>query len=115
METGPRAGFEYLTCLLPSPTVRPLFMNVLICDPVSPKGVALLQQRPEFKVTVLEKRLPEVELLPLVADVLAMVVRSETKVTKKVIEAAPNFVWWAAPESGWTTSMSRPPRSVASW
>src|SRR5207244_9074863 len=65
------------------------FMNVLICDPVSPKGIALLQQRSEFKVTVLEKRLSEAELLPLVRDAAAMVVRSETKVTRKVIEAAP--------------------------
>src|SRR5436309_1656432 len=63
-------------------------MNVLICDPVSPKGIALLQQRSEFKVTVLEKRLSEAELLPLVRDAAAMVVRSETKVTRKVIEAA---------------------------
>ena len=29
-------------------------MNVLICDPISPKGIALLQQQTEFKVTVLE-------------------------------------------------------------
>jgi D-3-phosphoglycerate dehydrogenase len=63
-------------------------MNVLVCDPISPKGVALLQQRPEIKVKVLEKRLSEAELLPIVADVDAMVVRSETKVTRKVIEAA---------------------------
>src|SRR5256885_581257 len=66
-------------------------MNVLICDPISPKGIALLQQRPEFKVTVQEKRLPEGELLLLMGDVAAMVVRSETKVTKKVIEAAPKL------------------------
>jgi D-3-phosphoglycerate dehydrogenase / 2-oxoglutarate reductase len=64
-------------------------MKVLICDPVSPKGIALLQQRPEFKVTVLQKRLSEPELLPLVADAVAMVVRSETKVTRKIVEAAP--------------------------
>src|SRR2546425_3614644 len=63
-------------------------MNVLICDPVSPKGIALLQQRSEFKVTVLEKRLAEAELLTLVRDAVAMVVRSETKVTRKVIETA---------------------------
>src|SRR5256712_3904018 len=63
-------------------------MNVLICDPVSPKGIALLQQRSEFKVTVLEKRLSEAELLPLVRDAVALVVRSETKVTRKVIDAA---------------------------
>ena len=66
-------------------------MNVMICDPISPKGIALLQQQPEFKVTVLEKRLAEAELLPLVGEVAAMVVRSETKVTKRVIEAAPEL------------------------
>src|SRR6266513_1141221 len=63
-------------------------MNVMICDPISPKGIALLQQQPEFKVTVLNKRLSEAELIPLVRDAAAMVVRSETKVTRKVIEAA---------------------------
>lgn len=66
-------------------------MKVLVCDPISPKGIALLQQRPEFQVTVLPKRLKEEELLPLVSDVVAMIVRSETKVTKKVIEAAPKL------------------------
>ena len=66
-------------------------MNVMICDPISPKGIALLQQQPEFKVTVLEKRLAEAELLPLVGEVAAMVVRSETKVTKRIIEAAPEL------------------------
>jgi len=63
-------------------------MKILVCDPVSPKGIALLQQRPEFEVVVLPKRLSEAELLPVVKDVSAMVVRSETKVSAKVIEAA---------------------------
>src|SRR5205809_4881517 len=66
-------------------------MKVLVCDPISPKGIALLQQRPEFEVVVLPKPLPEAELLPVVKDVVAMVVRSETKVTRKVIEAAPRL------------------------
>ncbi|HEX4265897.1 MAG TPA: phosphoglycerate dehydrogenase [Verrucomicrobiae bacterium] len=66
-------------------------MKVLVCDPISPKGITLLQQRPEFQVTVLPKRLSEAELLPLVSDVVAMIVRSETKVTKKIIEAAPKL------------------------
>src|SRR6266850_6734640 len=66
-------------------------MKILVCDPVSPKGIALLQQRSEFQVVVLPKRLAEAELLPLVADVTAMLVRSETKVTNKVIEAAPSL------------------------
>ncbi|MGA3164215.1 MAG: phosphoglycerate dehydrogenase [Verrucomicrobiota bacterium] len=63
-------------------------MKIVICDPVSPKGIALLQQRPEFQVVVLPKRLTEAELLPVVADATALVVRSETKVTRKVIEEA---------------------------
>ena len=66
-------------------------MKILVCDPVSPKGIALLQQRPEFEVVVLPKRLAEADLLPAVADVVALVVRSETKVTRKVIEAAPRL------------------------
>ena len=63
-------------------------MKIIICDPISPKGIALLQQRPEFNVVVLPKPLPEAELIPLVADAVALVVRSETKVKAKVIEAA---------------------------
>jgi D-3-phosphoglycerate dehydrogenase len=63
-------------------------MRIIVCDPISPKGIALLQQRPEFNVTVLPKPPTEAELLPLVADATALVVRSETKITKKVIEAA---------------------------
>jgi D-3-phosphoglycerate dehydrogenase len=62
-----------------------------VCDPISPKGIALLRQRPEFQVQVLDKRLPEAELVPVVVDTEAMVVRSETKVTRKVIEGAPRL------------------------
>jgi len=51
-------------------------MKIIICDPISPKGIALLQQRPEFNVVVLPKRLSEAELLPIVADATALVVRS---------------------------------------
>lgn len=40
---------------------------------------------------VLEKRLPESELIAIIGDVEAMVVRSETKVTRKVIESAPKL------------------------
>ena len=63
-------------------------MKVLICDPISTRGIELFRQRPEFQVTVLEKRLAEADLLPVVAEVDAIVVRSETKITKKVLEAA---------------------------
>ncbi len=63
-------------------------MNVLVCDPISPRGIAYFQARPEFTVTVLPKRLTEAELLPVLAEADALVVRSETKVSKKVLEAA---------------------------
>jgi D-3-phosphoglycerate dehydrogenase len=66
-------------------------MKVIVCDPISSKGIALLQQRPEFEVVVLPKRLTEAELLPVVADAIALIVRSETKVTGKVIQAAPKL------------------------
>ena len=66
-------------------------MKIVVCDPISPKGIALLQARPEFEVVVLPKRLAEPELLPVVTDAAALLVRSETKVTRKVIEAAPKL------------------------
>jgi len=66
-------------------------MNVLICDPISLKGIEFFQKRPEFNVTVLDKRLEEKELLKIVGDTHAMVGRSETKVTRKVMEAAPHL------------------------
>jgi len=66
-------------------------MKIVVCDPISPKGIALLQQRPEFQVVVLPKRLPEAELISIVADAVALVVRSETKVTAKIIAAAPKL------------------------
>src|ERR1044071_1317160 len=66
-------------------------MKILVCDPVSPKGIALLQQRPEFEVVVLQKRLSEAELLLVVKDAMALLVRSETKVTRKIIEGAPQL------------------------
>ncbi len=66
-------------------------MHVLVCDPISPRGIEFFHARPEFKVTVLPKRLSESELIPLLTDVEAMVVRSETKVTRKLMEGAPNL------------------------
>ncbi|HNQ88860.1 MAG TPA: phosphoglycerate dehydrogenase [Verrucomicrobiota bacterium] len=66
-------------------------MKILVCDPVSAKGVALLQRQPEFDVEVLEKRLPEAELVPRLPGVAALVVRSETKVTRTVIDNAPQL------------------------
>ena len=63
-------------------------MKIIVCDPISTKGIELLKQRPEFNVVVLDKTATEDELCALVGDATALLVRSETKVTKKVIEAA---------------------------
>jgi hypothetical protein len=41
------------------PRVPAYFMKIVVCDPVSPKGIALLQQRKEFEVDVIGKKLPE--------------------------------------------------------
>ncbi len=66
-------------------------MNVLICDPISSKGIDYFRRQGQLKVTVLEQRLSEAALLSLVPEVEAMVVRSETKITRKVMEAAPRL------------------------
>jgi len=66
-------------------------MKILVCDPVSPKGVELLKRRPEFEVVVLERKHSEEELIPLVKDAACILVRSETKITKKIIESAPKL------------------------
>ena len=64
-------------------------MKVLICDPISAKGIEYFQKQSELEVVVLEKRPSEDELISMAGDVSAYVVRSETKITAKVIEHSP--------------------------
>lgn len=64
-------------------------MKVIVCDPISPKGIELLKACTALDVVVLPKPPKEDELLTLVKDAVALAVRSETKVTRKVLEAAP--------------------------
>ncbi|HMO66305.1 MAG TPA: phosphoglycerate dehydrogenase, partial [Verrucomicrobiota bacterium] len=66
-------------------------MKIVVCDPISPQGIAFLQQRPEFEVEVIGRKLPEAELIPHVRDAAALLVRSETKVTRTLMEAAPQL------------------------
>ena len=66
-------------------------MKVMICDPISAKGIEQFQQQTDLETVVLSDRLGEDELLPLVGDVAAMVVRSETKITESIMVAAPNL------------------------
>ena len=61
--------------------------KVLVADAISPKGVELLQTSGKLFVDV-NTGLKEAELLDLIVDYAAIVVRSQTKVTAKVIDAA---------------------------
>ncbi len=62
-------------------------MKILISDPISERGVELLQSNPAFQV---DKNigLKEDQLCEIIGEYDALVVRSQTKVTKKVIDAA---------------------------
>ncbi len=66
-------------------------MKVLVCDPISQSGIDYLKQQDGLETIVLDHRHTEEKLLPLVEDASAMAVRSETKVTKAILEAAPDM------------------------
>ena len=59
-------------------------MKVLVCDPVAEEGLKLLQAKHETDVNLGLK--PD-ELVKIIGEYDALVVRSETKVTKPVLEA----------------------------
>jgi len=62
---------------------------VLVADPVADDGIALLRTAADVEVA---NKLSEADLIARVADIDALVVRSETKVTARVIEAAPRLL-----------------------
>src|SRR5580693_1053001 len=61
--------------------------KVLVADSISPKGVELLENGGQLLVTV-KTGLKENDLLAIAAEYSAIVVRSQTKITAKVIDAA---------------------------
>ena len=63
-------------------------MKVLAADGISPKGIELLKK--EFEVVVKDK-LPASELLEIIPEFDAIMVRSASKVTKEVIDRAKNL------------------------
>ena len=63
--------------------------RILVADGVSPKGIALLADNPQFEVEIGNaKGIPEDELIAKINDFDALVVRSQTKIKAKVLEAA---------------------------
>ena len=62
-------------------------MKILVADRISPVGVDYLRKQDDFEVTEAYGSSPE-EILGLAEDVSAIIVRSETKVTAEVLDAA---------------------------
>jgi len=65
--------------------------KVLVADKISPSGVALLRAQPGYEVVEAYGSSPE-RLLSLVGDVHAILVRSESQITREVLAAAPRLV-----------------------
>ena len=62
-------------------------MKLLVCDRISPRGLALLEDRDGFEVAY-RPGLSGDELLDEIGDAVALIVRSRTAVTREVIAAA---------------------------
>lgn len=67
--------------------------KVLIADPLSPAGVEILQRNERIEVTVHPggKGMKEEELLPVIGQYDALIVRSQTQVSEKILAAATNL------------------------
>ena len=73
--------------------------RVLVSDPLSARALEALRASPGVQVD--ERRgLSEAELLPLVAEIDAWIVRGGTKVTRRLIESAPRLRWVARAGAG---------------
>ena len=62
-------------------------MKILVSDPLSQRGIQVLEETPGFEVEV-NTSLTHEELLGIIKNYDALVIRSSTKVTEEVIEAA---------------------------
>ncbi|HKK19192.1 MAG TPA: phosphoglycerate dehydrogenase, partial [Opitutales bacterium] len=65
-------------------------MKILVADRISPIGVDLFKAEDGFEVIEAYGSSPE-QILELVKDVDAIAVRSDTKITAEVIDAAPKL------------------------
>ncbi|HEU5311696.1 MAG TPA: hydroxyacid dehydrogenase, partial [Candidatus Eisenbacteria bacterium] len=73
--------------------------RVLVSDPLSARAITALRAAPRILVEE-RKGLGESDLLPLVADIDAWIVRGATQVTRKLIESAPRLRWVARAGAG---------------
>ena len=73
--------------------------RLLVSDPLSARAVAALRATPGLDVEE-RKGLSEEQLIQLVAPIDAWIVRSATKVTRRLIDAAPELRWVARAGAG---------------
>jgi D-3-phosphoglycerate dehydrogenase / 2-oxoglutarate reductase len=73
--------------------------HVLVSDPLSPGAIAALKAVSGISLHEV-KGLTEDELLPLVGEIEAWIVRSGTRVTRRLIDAAPRLRWIARAGAG---------------
>lgn len=66
-------------------------MKILISDPISNEGIAELQKYPELSIEI-NTGLSSDQLVEIIKDYHALIVRSETKVTKEVIANADKLI-----------------------
>ncbi|MFZ7102997.1 MAG: phosphoglycerate dehydrogenase [Peptococcaceae bacterium] len=65
-------------------------MKILVCDPISEEGLKLLYDTPGLEITTKYKSTEE-ELIGIVPEYHAILVRSQTKITAPIIESAKNL------------------------
>ena len=87
--------------------------KVLVSDKLSDSGLHVLESAPGIEVDY-RPGLSEQELADAIGDYDALVIRSGSKVTAKVLESADRCRSSAAPASASTTSTCRPPAARAS-
>jgi D-3-phosphoglycerate dehydrogenase len=64
--------------------------RILVCDPISEQGIDMLRQHPNVQVDVKLKQTEDV-ICAMAANYHALIVRSETKITDKILEKATNL------------------------
>ena len=88
--------------------------KVLVSDPISQLGVDALAEGGQLDVTF-RPGLPHDELLAIIPEYSALVVRSQTKVGADVTPRPRSSRRSVAPVSAWTMSTSMRPPGAASW
>jgi len=73
--------------------------RILVSDPLSARAIQILKSAPSVSVEEVKGK-REDELIPLVASIDAWVVRGATKVTRRLLDAAPRLRWVARAGAG---------------